>query len=227
MTEINNSSACRQTGKSLRPPLRLCAFALLCACALIFILKPPSMAQYGQAAKDQVFDYNPKTGDEEPQIAKGSVEMDYSDIEIRNDPVKGVLMLVKSRWKNWVVRAVYLMLLYAAIVILQLSLSKNAEYNIIIAYILSGASFLLSFWVFLCAVILFRLRSETWIYILPVSAAMAVISDVLLMKLKRSDVSFSELKESFQRSSAAANEDKRLASVEGGPGDWSDQDFLK
>ena len=45
--------------------------------------------------------------------------------------------------------------------------------------------------------------------------------------MKKSDISLTELKESFQRMSALSNEDLRLSSVEGRPGDWPDQDFLR
>ncbi|MBU2573202.1 MAG: hypothetical protein KKH28_03900 [Elusimicrobia bacterium] len=209
------------------PSLRFCALALLCSCALIFILKPISTAQFGQAAEDQVFDYDPQPGDREPQLASATVSVDYADAEIISDRAGGVIMFVKDRWKNWVARAVYLLMLDVTLLIIMLSLPRNEEYYIIIAYILSGASALLSFWAFLCAALLFKLHSASWIYILPLSMVMVVMTGVVLMKIKRSDTSLSELKESFQKLSNAPTEDARLISIEGVPGDWPDKDFLQ
>jgi len=138
-----------------------------------------------------------------------------------------VFMVSKSRWKNWVVRAVYLLIMDIALLVILLSLPKNEEHNIIIAYVLSGSGAILSFWVFLCALLLFRLHAPAWLMILPLSLVMAAVSYFVLMKIKRSDVSLTELKESFQKTSALSNEDSRLVSVEGQPGDWHDKDFIK
>ena len=185
----------------------------------------PTRAQFDTDKTQQSFDYNPV--EETPQIKKGNVSVDYEDAEMVNDPVRGVFMVSKSRWKNWVARSVYLLIMDVALMVILLSVPKNEEYNIIIGYVLSGSSAILSFWVFLCAWLLFRLHSNTWLMILPLSLVMAAVTYVVLMKIKRSDVSLTELKESFQKMSALDNEDKRLISMEGSPGDWPDKDFLK
>lgn len=230
MTAINESPVTghRSPVADARPPLCLCVSVPLCLLLACFLITArPLMAQFGQAAKDQVFDYSPTPGDKEPQLASATISVDYANAEIISDRRGGVIMFVKDRWKNWVERAVYLLMLHVTLIIIMLSLPKNEEYYLIIAYILSGASALLSFWVFLCAALLFKLHSMSWLYILPLSLAMAVMTGVVLLKIKRSDVSLSELKESFQKLSAASNEDARLISVEGIPGDWPDRDFLQ
>jgi len=186
----------------------------------------PAAAQFDSDKTQQAFDYTP-AGDETPEIQQDSVSVDYGDAEKIDDPIRGVFMVSKSRWKNWVARSVYLLIMDIALMIVLLSLPKNEEHNIIIAYVLSGSSAILSFWVFLCAWLLFRLNAPAWLMILPLSLAMAVVTYIVLMKIKRSDVSLAELKESFQKMSALSNEDRRLVSMEGTPGDWPDRDFIK
>ena len=61
----------------------------------------------------------------------------------------------------------------------------------------------------------------------PVSAATGAVGYIVLMKIKKYDVSLTELKESFKKMSAASHEDSRLVSVEGTPGDWPSEDFIK
>ena len=197
------------------------ALALLfCAAAL------PAAAQYGTDEKQQTFDYVP-AGKEPLPVQKEIVTIDYEDAEMITDPVQGTYMVSKSRWKNWVARSVYLLIMDVALIVILLSLPKNEEYNIIIAYVLSGSSAVLSFWVFLCAWLLLRLHSSAWLFILPLSLVMAAVTYVILMKIKRSDVSLTELRESFQKMSDLSNQDIRLVSIEGQPGDWPNQDFLK
>jgi len=186
----------------------------------------PAAAQYDSDAKQQAFDYTPPD-EETSQIIKEIVSVDYEDAELINDSVRGVFMVSKSRWKSWVARAVYLLIMDIALIVVLLSLPRNEEHNIIIAYILSGVSATLSYWVFLCACILISLKSSTWMLIMPLSMVMAVVTHIVLMKVKRSDISLAELRESFQKMSELSNEDTRLASIEGQPSDWPNQDFIK
>ena len=186
----------------------------------------PVRAQFDTDKTQQSFDYTPP-GEETPQIQKGNVSVEYADAELINDPVRGVFMVSKSRWKSWVARSVYLLIMDVALLVILLSLPKNEEQTIIVAYVLSGSSAILSFWVFLCAWLLFRLHAAAWLMILPLSLVMAAVTYIVLMKIKRSDVSLTELRESFQKMSALDNEDQRLVSMEGEPGDWPDNDFLK
>ncbi len=188
---------------------------------------PSARAKIDTPAEEQSFDYTPGAGEQTPKIAQPVAETTYEDAEIVNHPVYGILILSKSRWKNWVGRALYLALINIALLAIILSLSKTEEYNIIIGYILSGASMTVSFWTFLCAVLIFQLKSSAWLYVLPVSLVTAGAGYIVLMKIKKSDISLTELKETFQKMRAAPREDQRLASVDGSPGDWPDQDFLK
>ena len=212
-----------QIRRSLRFTLYALCFTLL---ALAWAGCLPAGAQFDTDKTQQSFDYDPG-GEETPQLQKESVSVEYADAELINDPVRGVFMVSKSRWKSWVARSVYLLIMDVALLVILLSLPKNEEQNIIVAYVLSGSSAILSFWVFLCAWLLFRLHAAAWLMILPLSLVMAAVTYIVLMKIKRSDVSLTELRESFQKMSALDNEDQRLVSMEGEPGDWPDNDFLK
>ncbi|MDO8805422.1 MAG: hypothetical protein Q7R35_13450 [Elusimicrobiota bacterium] len=187
----------------------------------------PLAAQLNTRPEEQSFDYDPDASKETPKIQQFSAETTFEDAVMVNHPIYGTIMFSKYRWRSWVTRALYLALMNIALIAIILSLSKDQEYNLIISYVLSGASFTMSFWIFLCAVLIFQLNSNAWLYVLPVSAATAVAGYVVLIKIKRSDVSFTELKDSFKRMSAVSQEDQRLLSVEGTPGDWPDEDFIK
>ena len=201
--------------------------AALGLAALAVCCPAPGGAQVGSSKEEQTFDYDPGAGKETPKIQESAAETTYEDAEIINHPIYGTIILSKHRWKSWVARALYLALINIALIAITLSLSRAEEYALIVSYMLSGANFTLSFWVFLCAVLLFQLNSNSWLYVLPVSFVMAVISYVVLLKTKRSDVSMSELKESFKKMRANSHEDPRLISVDGSPGDWQNEDFIR
>ena len=196
-------------------------FILLLA---IFILP----ASNSFANKDNAFNFQ---GDiaEEYNIEKKAVSMDYSQVDIFDRPdLGGMIMLSKTRWKNWVARAVYISLINLLLIILIVSLPKDSEPNIIISYLLSGSSFMMSFWIFLCSTIIFRLKAvQIAVIFLPVAFILSAVTYFLLLKIKKSDISLSELKESFQKLNKTNAEDERLISVPGIPGDWSNEDFVK
>lgn len=200
-------------------------FPALLALAAASFCAAPAAAQAGTSPEEQSFDYNP--GANAPKLDQPAVETTYDDAELINSPVYGTIILSKSRWKNWVVHAMYLALINIALLAVIFSLGKAEEYNIIVAYIMSGAGMTLSFWIFLCGILLFQLHSITWTYVIPVSLVLGGIGYVVLMRVKKQDVSLSELRESFKKMGATVQEDPRLASVEGIPSDWPDQDFLK
>lgn len=204
---------------------RAAALAFLCLAAAW--LAAPAPAQMNTPVEEQSFDYDPEAGKEMPELQRPIAETTYEDAEIVNHPVYGTYAVSKYRWKSWVTRALYLTLINIALIGITLSLGRTSEHNIIISYILCGASATVSFWVFLCAVLIMMLKSAAWIYILPVAAVTGGIGYVVLMKTKKSDISFSELKESFQKMKSASAEDPRLASVNGAPGDWADDDFVQ
>lgn len=184
-------------------------------------------AQMDRAASEQTFNYNPAAGENTPAIQQSIAETTYEDAELIEHPVYGTLMLSKSRWKNWVARALYLTVINIALMVIILSFSKTEEYNIVISYVLCGASLTVSFWVFLCAVLLAQLNSAAWTYIGPVSLLTGAAGYFITLKVKKYDVSLAELKESFQKLRAAEHEDPRLISVDGSPGDWPGDDFIR
>ena len=197
----------------------------LSALALCFPVRVAS--QLGSSKEEQTFDYNPDASKETPAIQQAVAETTYEDAEIVNHPIYGTIILSKHRWKSWVARALYLALINIAVIVITLSLSRTEESNLIISYILSGVSFTISFWIFLCAVLLLQLHSSSWLYVLPVSMVTGAVNCVVLMKIKRSDISLTELKESFKKMKATSHEDPRLVSVDGSPADWPNEDFIR
>lgn len=203
-------------------PLLPALLALACAA----LAPAPAQAQLNTAKSEQTFDYNPGAGETTPEIQGSAAETTYENAEIINDPVAGTIILYKYRWKNWVARALYLTVINIALMVVILSLSKTEEYNIVISYVLCGASFTVSFWILLCAILLGQLKTAAWTYIGPISAVTGVLGYVMLMKVKKYDISLTELKESFQKLRAASHEDPRLVSVDGSPGDWPSDDMV-
>jgi hypothetical protein len=206
---------------------RRALFCLLALAAAAALAPASAPAQMNTAPEEQSFDYNPDAGKAVPELDKPAVETSYEDAEIVNDPVYGTVAISKHRWKNWVTRSLYLTLINIALIAVILTLPRAAEFNIIISYILCGCSMTLSFWCLLCAVLIYMLGAAAWLYVLPVSLITWAIGYVVLMKAKKSDISFSELKESFQKMNSAATEDSRLASVDGSPGNWAEEDFVR
>lgn len=186
----------------------------------------PAAAQFGTRQEEQSFDYDPGA-EKAGKVQQFAAETTYEDADIVNHPIYGTLLVSKFRWKSWLTRSLYLTLINIALIAIILSLSKNEEHNIIVAYVLSGMSASISFWAFLCAVLIYQLGSGTWLYVLPAAGVTGAAGYLVLLKIKRSDTSLSELKESFQKMRAAANEDPRLSSVAGTPGDWPGEDFVR
>ncbi len=194
--------------------------------ALAALLPAPAAAQFGSKAEEQAFDYDP--GAEAAQkVQKSAAEVTFEDAEMVNHPVYGTIVLSKYRWRSWVTRSLYLTLINIALLAIILSMPRNQEANIILGYTLCGVSMAISFWTFLCAVLIFMLKAAAWTYVLPVALGLGAAGYLILMRIKKSDVSLSELKESFQKMNAASTEDPRLSSVPGTPGDWPGDDFLR
>ena len=194
---------------------------------LAFFLSAPASAINYADKNAQSFDYSPEDNQATPVIPQSTITQEYEDAEIIDDPFYGIVVVSKQRWKNWVLRSVYLLLIDIALIMLVISLPKNDEYNIVISYLLLGASFVLAFWESLCAAFLFRLHSASWLYIAPAALIMGGVFYLVLLKIKKFDISLSELKESFQQMSTLTKEDARLTSVDGTPGDWPEVDFVK
>ncbi|KAF0126242.1 MAG: hypothetical protein FD189_978 [Elusimicrobia bacterium] len=163
----------------------------------------------------------------EMETAAKQIELAYEDAVIVEDPMRGTIIVSKYRWKNWVARAVYLLLINIALIILIISLPKNEEQNILISYFLSGAGFTLAIWVLFCALLLVKWGNAAAAMIFPLSLLMFVTSYIVLMRIKKSDISLAEIRESFKKMAGAKSEDQRLSSVYGKPGDWPDEDFIK
>ncbi len=199
---------------------------VLSICAAAALSPAPAAAQLG--AEGQSFDYNPDKDKTTPEVKTGAIETTYDeDAELVDSPMYGTLVLSKNRWKNWVARALYLTVINIALILMVSFLSKSDERNLIIAHVVAGASFAISFWIFLCALLLMKLKAAAWLYVLPIPLVTLLAGYAVLLKLRKSDISMSELKESFQKLKATSKEDQRLISVEGSTGDWSDQDFIK
>lgn len=200
---------------------------LMAALALAPALCPaPAAAQIGTRAEEQSFDYDPGAA-QAAKLQQPAAETTYEDAEIVEHPIYGTVIISKYRWRNWVNRSLYLTLINIALLVITLSLARNEEYKIIVGYVLSGISAAISFWIFLCAVLILQLKAAAWLYVLPASLVTGAAGYLVLMKIKKSDVSLTELKESFKKMSAVSQEDGRLSSIEGTPGDWPGEDFIR
>ena len=178
--------------------------------------------------QENAFDYIPGAGEQtNVQPAKPMVEVSLEDVNVTNDPVYGIIVTSKHRWRDWVERSLYLTLLAIAILAITASLSTKDEATLIIAYFLSGVSFTLALWISFCSLLLFELKSAAGLYILPVSVVLGAITYFLLMRIKKADVSLSELKDSFKGPTGGEGSDQRLASIDGSPGDWQEEDFIR
>ncbi|HBA60355.1 MAG TPA: hypothetical protein DCZ92_05990 [Elusimicrobia bacterium] len=215
--------------RTISPTGRRARTALFLLLAPLAVLACSATLRAQTPEQERAFDYTPANGEETRlQPLKPTVEtvMD-EEVVVRNDPREGVVITSKNRWKSWLERTLYITLLNIAIAAILASLPKNDEYSLIISYFVSGISLVLSFWIFLCAILLFTLKSASGLYALPVSAVMGAVTYYLLMRIKRADVSLSELKDSFKNSAGGSGSDQRLASIDGAPGDWQEQDFMK
>ena len=133
---------------------------VLSICAAAALSPAPAAAQLG--AEGQSFDYNPDKDKTTPEVKTGAIETTYDeDAELVDSPMYGTLVLSKNRWKNWVARALYLTVINIALILMVSFLSKSDERNLIIAHVVAGASFAISFWIFLCALLLMKLN-EVW-----------------------------------------------------------------
>lgn len=193
---------------------------LLLACAA------PAPAAAQQSRLGEALPTVQEMDPDQAEIAARQVELQYEDAVIVEDPMRGTIIVSKHRWKNWVARAVYLLLINIALIIIIISLPKNEEQNIMISYFLSGAGFTLAIWVLFCAILLVKWGNAASVMIFPLSLVMFVMSYIVLMRIKKSDISLAEIRESFKKMAKAGNEDQRLASVYGKPGDWPDEDFM-
>jgi len=201
---------------------------LFIALALAAAFCPAQLAsQANTRLEEQSFDYDPDAGKAAPKQQQFATETVYEDAVTVTYPLYGSVIFSKYRWKSWVTRALYLMLFDVALLALIFAIPKTEEINILAAYVLSGASLAVSFWLFLCAVLIFQLKASAWLYVLPVSAASAIAGYTMLMKIKNFDISLEEVKESFKKPGTVTQEDQRLTSAQGTSGDWPDQDFIK
>lgn len=161
-----------------------------------------------------------------------AVEIEWGDrAEIIDHPVYGVIVLSKDRWKNWVFRSLIIIMAYLSLLIVILSIPKTSELNLIVAYILSGSAFVVSFWETLSGWMLTRLNSYKygWSFIL-ISIPMYLASYFAVIRVKKNDISYSQIKEEFkkmQQLKADSYEDRRLLPISGVPGDWEDEDFIR
>lgn len=170
------------------------------------------------------------SGDEKDyKIEKQAVTLDYSEVEIIDDPVQGGLIILRrDRWKNWVARGIYVLIVNVLLIILMASIPRNSDANLIICYLVAGASFSMNFWISFFGILLLRLKAFlSGTVFVPASLLFFVLTYFFILKVKKSDISLSELKESFKKLEQATKEDPRLVSVSGVPCDWPDEDFLK
>jgi len=202
-------------------------FTALFALALPLLAGLPRLHAHATAAKKaNPFDYVPANGEKIEEAAKPTVVMNMSQVELTREPNGTVRYIYKLRWKSWLERALYLVLLNIGLLFLVSALPKSEEHNLIISYFLLGVSLLLAFWAFLCGILLLMIKSATGMYVMPAGAAMWAATYYLMMRVKKADGAIADVAGSF-KGLAGQGADPRLASVDGSPGDWPEQDFLK
>ena len=165
------------------------------------------------ATSEQSFDYSPPSPGQEGHQHKTDKKTDGSR-SVQN-------------WKNWVIRALYLLLLEMCLVGGVVFLPLKNELYAKAAYALTGAGFVLAFWEFFCAALLLRLGSSSCLFVFPSALIMGAACYMALLGVIAADVSGADLKESFQQPAPPSTEDARLAGIDGTPGDWPEQDFIR
>lgn len=150
------------------------------------------------------------------------------NVQIIEDAREGTIILRSDRWKSWCVRAFAICAANIGLLALLWFIPKKTEPDIILAYIVSGASFVLAIWVCLSGILLARWK------ILPSAAAFVAgggliwLSWKMLEMLKNLDRTFSAGRmEALRNLDMVPKEDKRLAVISGADGDWPDTDFWR
>ncbi len=150
------------------------------------------------------------------------------NVQIIEDAREGTIILQSDRWKSWCVRSSAICAANILFLALLWFIPKKTEPDIILAYIISGASFVLAIWVCLSGMLLARWK------ILPSAAAFVAGGGLIwacwkmLEMLKSLDRAFSTGRtEALRNLDKVPKEDKRLAVISGAGGDWPDTDFLR
>lgn len=213
-----------------RPFLKPFFYSALALCLLGALprLCPPVMAQ--EESQANPFDYTPEgTAAPAEQAArpKQVTDIDLNEIEVIKDPKYGTSYRAKNAWKNWAERATELALLNLGVIALLFFMPKTEEHNLIICYFMTGVSFVLAIWVLFCGVAFITLKTDLWMYAVPASAVLTALTWMALARIKKADVSMTEIKSAFARTTEGGSDDRRLSAVDGKPGNWPEQDFLK
>jgi len=205
---------------------RLLAVFLIALALAVLAGFPALRAQAPGAGQENSFNSTTQENGNLAGTVNSDEQVNMEDIEVINDPEEGVRFVYKHRWKDWVERALYLVLANMAILGILASLPKNVEYTLIISYVVAGISFQFSFWILLCGILILQLKSAVGFYALPVAAALFGATYYLLMKVKKADVDLTALKDSYKQQGGTDGADQRLSSVDGSPGDWDKRDFI-
>ncbi len=160
--------------------------------------------------------------------SKKILEIEYSNAQVIDHSVYGVMYLSRDRWKNWLLRSSIVMMLFVTLLIILIAIPKDSEINIMLSYGISGAMFSISFWETLTGWMLTRLSQNLYgSLIILLSLLMYAAFYLSIMKIKKIDISFSDIKENFQKMSQMAKEDPRLIFLSGLPSDWEKEDFVR
>lgn len=167
--------------------------------------------------------HSQKLSEKQKQIPQPSVTVEYSDVDIIQNPVVGVIILPKDRWKNWTARCVYLLLINSLIFVVILSLPKTEKYNLIASYFLSGSSFMISLWLLMLSYLLFRLKTKPGSLMFLAGLISLVVAYIVLIKIKKCDV----IDETQKVVTTTDTEDKRFATIQGHTSELPEDDFIK
>ena len=159
------------------------------------------------------------------------VEIEWDkNAEIIDHPVYGVIVLSKDRWKNWVFRALIIIMVYLSMISVVIGMGKSSELGFAVSYILNGSLFAISIWGGLSGWMLMRLNSYGygWSFV-GVSVLMLIGSYISLLRIKNYDISYLKIKEELKKMAQMkeiTQEDLRLTAVRGEAGEWEEEDII-
>lgn len=201
--------------------------ARLTALLLLLALAAPAAAQSPAApGQGNPFDYTPAEPGAAEEKPKPSLIVNPDEVEVSTHPTRGIIYTPRNAWRLWIERSIYIGLLNVALIAALFFIPKKDEQNLIIAYFMAGVTLTMNFWLFLCGLLFIKLGRPYWLHTIPASALMAGATYAAIMRIKKADISMSEVKSVFARAGDGAT-DPALAGVDGSPGSWPDEDVLR
>jgi|GEM_PF-1383441 len=191
------------------------SFLLLFSAVPFFLPCFSSAAEEGQtAAADSSDDY-------------GVAKVNLDGVEVLEKTDGSVDFRLKNQWVHWVMRGASVVCFDIALMFLLMFLPKKENFLMAFMYVVSGASFMLCFWVFSCAVVIARQNIPAAAVCLGVSALMYVWLFLNMRRLRVADAALAANINKLNSGEDEAEIDQRLAKIDCTPSNWPDSDFMK